>query len=73
MYGAAGGVGSIAVQMAVRDGAWVIGIVRTSAQQDVVRGLGTHKVFLTSEPNLLDKVRLAAPDGVEDRTRVAHC
>lgn len=64
VYGAAGRVGSIAVQMAVRDGARVIGIVRTPAQRDFVRGLGAHEVFLTGNPHLLDDVRKAAPDGV---------
>ncbi|MCQ4122332.1 NADPH:quinone reductase [Rhodococcus tibetensis] len=64
IYGAAGGVGSIATQMAVRDGARVIGVVRTPAQQDFVRGLGAHEVFLTSDPHLLADVRKAAPDGV---------
>jgi NADPH2:quinone reductase len=64
VYGAAGGVGSIAVQMAVRAGARVIAIVRTPAQRDFVRGLGAHEVFLTGNPHLLDDVRKAAPDGV---------
>jgi NADPH2:quinone reductase len=64
VYGAAGGVGSITVQMAVRAGARVIAIVRTPAQRYFVRGLGAHEVFLTGNPHLLDDVRKAAPDGV---------
>ncbi|MGI5518368.1 NADPH:quinone reductase [Streptomyces sp. CA-106131] len=64
VHGAAGGVGSIATQMAVRGGARVIGIVRTPAQRDFVRCLGAHDVFLNGDPNLLDRVRAAAPYGV---------
>ncbi len=64
VYGAAGGVGSIATQMAVRDGAKVTAIVRTPTQQDFVCGLGAHDVFLTSDPHLLAGVKEAAPDGV---------
>ncbi|MFF1680380.1 NADPH:quinone reductase [Streptomyces sp. NPDC058256] len=65
VYGAAGGVGSIAVQMAVRAGARVIAVVHTPAQRDFVRGLGAHEVFLTGNPYLLDDVRKAAPGGVD--------
>ncbi|MEU2424889.1 NADPH:quinone reductase [Streptomyces sp. NPDC007851] len=64
VYGAAGGVGSIAAQMAVRDGAQVLGVVRTATQRDFVRGLGAHEVFLADDPHLADRIRKAAPEGV---------
>ena len=64
VYGAAGGVGSIVTQLAARDGAHVMGVVRTSAQQDTVRALGAHQVFLAEDPDLAERIRAAAPDGV---------
>jgi NADPH2:quinone reductase len=64
VYGAAGGVGSIATQMAVRDGAQVIGVVRRPAQQDMVRAFGAHEVFLADEPDLATQIRKVAPEGV---------
>ena len=64
MYGAAGGVGSIATQMAVRNGARVIGVVRTYAQRDTVRTLGAHHVFLVEDSDLAGRIRAAAPEGV---------
>jgi NADPH:quinone reductase-like Zn-dependent oxidoreductase len=47
IHGAAGGVGSIAVQLALGAGAWVIGTGR-SADRDAVLALGTH-TFLDLE------------------------
>jgi NADPH2:quinone reductase len=64
VHGAAGGVGSIAVQMAVRDGAQVIGTVRSPAQQDAVRALGADQVFLAGDADLAVRIREAAPGGV---------
>jgi NADPH2:quinone reductase len=64
VHGAAGGVGSIAVQMAVRDGAQVIATVSSFAQQDAVRALGADHVFLADDPDLAVRIRVAAPTGV---------
>jgi NADPH2:quinone reductase len=63
VYGAAGGVGSIATQMAVRDGAQVIGVVRRPAQQATVPVFGAHEVFLADDPGLAAKIRKFAPGG----------
>jgi NADPH2:quinone reductase len=64
VHGAAGGVGSIAVQLARRDGAQVIAIVRDQAQLKAVREIGAHHAFLTDDPDLVARIRQAAPDGV---------
>jgi NADPH:quinone reductase len=64
VHGAAGGVGSIAVQMAVRHGATVIATVRDNTQIDAVRMLGARHVFLAGDLNLADRVRAVAPGGV---------
>jgi synaptic vesicle membrane protein VAT-1 len=47
--GAAGGVGSAAVQLAARAGARVVGVVGSAAKKDAVRGLGAEKVFTYEE------------------------
>lgn len=65
VHGAAGGVGSIATQLAVHGGASVIGVVRDPAQQDRVRGLGAAHAFLADDPDLAVKIRAVAPDGVD--------
>ncbi len=62
VHGGAGSVGQIAVQLAVRAGAVV---VATAAERhhDRLRGLGA--VPVTYGPGLLDRVRAAAPGGVD--------
>jgi NADPH:quinone reductase len=65
VHGAAGGVGSIAVQMAARDGALVLATVRRPAQVEAVRALGAHHVFLADAPDLADEVKAVALRGVE--------
>ena len=62
IHGAAGGVGSVAAQIAVRDGARVIGTA-SEAQFDRLRGYGV--VPVTYGEGLLDRVRKAAPGGVD--------
>ncbi|WP_101951043.1 NADP-dependent oxidoreductase [Mycobacterium sp. 3519A] len=54
IHGAAGGVGSVAVQLALEVGARVIGTGRTK-DHDVVLGLGAH-AFLDMEEDALDSV-----------------
>lgn len=63
VHGAAGGVGSIAIQMAVRDGATVIAAVR-SAQKHRAAGLGAHHVLDSDDPELSAAIRTVAPGGV---------
>ena len=63
VHGAAGGVGSIATQMAVRDGATVIALVRR-AQTGRATELGAHHALASDQPNLSSAIRAIAPDGV---------
>ncbi|MGA2123157.1 MAG: NADP-dependent oxidoreductase [Acidimicrobiales bacterium] len=60
--GAAGGVGLMAVQLAVGDGARVIGTA-SEAQHQLLRDLGAEPV--TYGEGLLDRVRALAPDGID--------
>jgi len=66
--GAAGGIGSTAVQLAVARGARVIGTART-ANHDHLRMLGAEPV--TYGPGLAERVRILAPDGVNAALDVA--
>jgi NADPH2:quinone reductase len=63
VHGAAGGVGSIGAQMAVRGGASVIAVVRP-AQMERAEQLGAAHVFASDHPELAAAVRAVAPDGV---------
>jgi NADPH:quinone reductase-like Zn-dependent oxidoreductase len=60
--GAAGGVGSIAVQLAVRAGATVIGLAG-QANHDWLRAHGV--IGVTYGDGVADRIRAAAPDGVD--------
>lgn len=64
VHGAAGGVGSIATQMAVRGGAQVIAVVRDDRQAERARSLGAHHVFLAGQDSLAAAIGGVAPDGV---------
>jgi NADPH2:quinone reductase len=64
VHGAAGGVGSIAAQLAARGGANVIAVVRTERQQAIARGYGVASALLDNDPDLTELIRDAAPDGV---------
>ena len=63
VHGAAGGVGSIATQMAVRDGATVVAVVRP-AQMQRAEELGAAHVFAADDPELSAAIRAVAPAGV---------
>jgi NADPH2:quinone reductase len=63
VHGATGGVGSIATQMAVRDGATVIAGVR-DGQQARARELGAEHVIVTDDPDATAQIRAIAPDGI---------
>lgn len=62
LHGAAGGVGSLAVQLAVARGATVIGTA-SAANHDYVRSLGATPVEYGE--GLVDRVRDVAPQGVD--------
>jgi NADPH:quinone reductase len=64
VHGAAGGVGSIATQMAVRDGATVVAVVRPT-QARRAEEFGAAHVFESGDPELAAKIRAVAPDGVD--------
>ncbi|MFI7588525.1 NADP-dependent oxidoreductase [Spongisporangium articulatum] len=62
VHAAAGGVGQLAVQLAVRAGARVIGTA-SERNHDLLRRLGAEPV--TYGPGLADRVRALAPGGVD--------
>ncbi|MDG4833650.1 medium chain dehydrogenase/reductase family protein [Solwaraspora sp. WMMD1047] len=62
VHGAAGGVGTLLVRLALRAGARVIGTA-SPGKHDRVRELGASPLDYR-EPNLADRVRELAPDGV---------
>ena len=62
VHGASGGVGQMAVQLAVARGARVIGTA-SAARHDVVRALGAEPVLYGD--GLADRVRSLAPGGVD--------
>ncbi|MET7451912.1 NADP-dependent oxidoreductase [Streptomyces sp. NPDC005574] len=61
IHGAAGGVGLLAVQLAVARGATVLGTA-SPAKHDLLRDLGA--IPIAYGPGLADRVREAAPEGV---------
>jgi NADPH:quinone reductase-like Zn-dependent oxidoreductase len=62
--GATGGVGSIALQLAVAAGATVIATARPGEEEEYVRGLGAaHTVDYTGD--VAASVRAIAPEGVD--------
>ena len=62
IHGAAGGVGTVAVQLAIARGATVVGTA-SEANHDHLRELGATPVLYGE--GLVDRVRAAAPDGVD--------
>jgi zinc-binding alcohol dehydrogenase family protein len=65
VVGAAGGVGSIAVQLARRlTGLTVIGTASRGETREWVREMGAHHVVDHAKP-LVDEVRAVSPDGVD--------
>lgn len=57
ILGAAGGVGSAAVQIARFRGATVLAAMRNPEQEDAVRDAGATQIIDTSSKNLVDEVR----------------
>jgi NADPH:quinone reductase-like Zn-dependent oxidoreductase len=62
VQGAAGGVGTVAVQLAVARGATVIGTA-SEHNHDILRSLGAEPI--TYGAGLVERVRALAPDGVD--------
>jgi NADPH:quinone reductase-like Zn-dependent oxidoreductase len=68
--GATGGVGSIAVQLAVAAGATVIATGKPGSEADYVTSLGAHHVIDWSG-NLAGQVKTIAPNGVDKALHAA--
>jgi NADPH:quinone reductase len=62
VIGAAGGVGSAAVQIAKARGAWVIGVVRSENDSSAARQNGADEVVISASGNSSDAVRLLTKD-----------
>jgi NADPH:quinone reductase-like Zn-dependent oxidoreductase len=63
IYGATGGVGAIAVQIAHARGIRVIGTAR-SGKQDALRALGADEVIVYDRDDVVATVKAAYPDGI---------
>ena len=70
VQGGAGAVGSCAVQLAQRAGAFVIATVRAVADEATARRAGASVVLVTGA-DLVDQVRAHAPNGVDHIVEVA--
>ncbi|MGU3539886.1 NADPH:quinone oxidoreductase family protein [Methylobacterium sp. A54F] len=66
VLGAMGGVGSAALQLAVRAGALVIAAASTAEKRDAARRLGAHHVIDSSAPDMRAQLQACAPGGVVD-------
>lgn len=63
VHGAAGGVGTAAIQLAVALGARVIAVVSTEEKAEVARSVGAHDAVLAD--GFRDAVKAIAPGGVD--------
>jgi NADPH:quinone reductase-like Zn-dependent oxidoreductase len=66
ILGAMGGVGSAALQLAVRAGALVIAAASTAEKRDAARRLGAHHVIDSSALDMRAQLQACAPGGVVD-------
>lgn len=64
VWGAASGVGAVALQMARRGGARVFAVVRRAEHLPAVRAMGAIEAWLADDPALVDQIRRVAPAGV---------
>jgi len=64
VWGAASGVGAVALQMAQRAGARVLAVVRRADQVPSVRAMGATEAWRADDPALVERIRSAAPGGV---------
>ncbi len=65
VFGASGGVGTLAVQFARRRRASVIGTATGRAAAQLVRQLGAHVVIDAREADVEDRIEKTAPDGLD--------
>jgi NADPH:quinone reductase-like Zn-dependent oxidoreductase len=68
--GATGGVGALALQLAVKNGVRVIGTARPGEESEFVSGLGAHHTVDYTR-DLAAQVREIAPDGVDAAIHLA--
>ena len=66
VLGAAGGVGSAAVQLAARAGAFVIAAASTEQKRDLARQLGAAATIDSRAPDRRTQLKAAAPQGSVD-------
>ncbi len=66
VMGAAGGVGSAAVQLAVRAGAWVIAAASTAEKRERARALGAHATIDSANGDIRAGIRAVAAGGTID-------
>lgn len=66
VMGAAGGVGSAAVQLAAKAGAHVIAAASTAEKRDRTRALGAQAAINSASDDIRAEIRAAAPRGVVD-------
>ncbi len=64
IHGATGGVGTLAVQLARRAGATVLGTAGTEDGMEVAHQLGAHHAFNHHDPEYVQKIASAVPEGV---------
>ena len=57
-------MGAVALQMAVRDGAQVLAVVRSEAQRQTVLAMGARAAFLGDMPDLAKALKAEAPGGM---------
>lgn len=65
VHSAAGGVGSVLVQLARHRGCQVVGVVGSAHKVDAVRSLGAHAVIDKSSEPLWDRAELHSPGGYQ--------
>lgn len=65
IFGAAGAVGTLAVQFAKLRGARVIGIVRGEDARKLVRELGADAAIDSRSEDFVDQLRALTPDGID--------
>ena len=64
VWGAASGVGAVALQMAHRGGARVFAVVRRAEHLPAVRAMGAAEAWPADDAALVDQIRRVAPEGV---------
>src|SRR5207249_9375383 len=65
IFGASGGVGSLAVQFAALRGAHVFGTASIPEAATFVRGLGASEVIDARRPEEISRLKKLAPDGLD--------